>query len=137
MSAALLYLLALQAGAAAPPLPEVPPALTEVVPALALRWRELPLERDGQPVSALVPGKVAVAAATAWPGRRVRGAFPAGGARVASRVFGSEDGHAEVPLPPLEPSQSDFLVVLPPVLAPTPVSDGQSAPAAVGLTLPA
>jgi hypothetical protein len=132
---ALFWLLVVQAGAAAAA-PAVPPALTEVAPALALRWRALPLEREGRPVSTLAPGRAAVATASGSAVLRVRGAFTAGCAPLATRVFGSDEGRAEVPLPSLERSRGDFFVVLPPALAPAPLREGETAPAAVGLTLP-
>jgi hypothetical protein len=138
MTVALPLLLAALAEAAGPArAPEVPPALTEVVPALALRWRALPLERDGRAIDSLAAGPLALAAPGASAILRVRGPFAAGCEPLAFRVFAGEGGQAEVPLPPPGRSRGDLLVVLPPALAPAPGPGGESAPAPVGLRLPA
>jgi hypothetical protein len=134
MAAVLLFLLAVEAASAGSS-PEVPAALTEVNPALALRWRELRLTREGRSVGTLTDAATAVELGA--PVVRVRGAFSAGCEPRASRIFSTEGAQGEVPLPPPARSGADFLAVLPPPLAPPFPRDGERTTVTVALALPA
>src|SRR3954462_9018551 len=99
MAAALLLLLAAgqvaEVGTAGPP--EVPRALTEVVPALVLRWREVALEREGRAVATLVSAGVAGARMSSSLLRGGRGVLAPGCEPVVSRVFRNAGTRAQVP----------------------------------------
>jgi hypothetical protein len=150
-----LVLLASATASASLPARAAPPALVEVNPFQALRWRAVDLRASGTgDTSALVAGQIIEATLSRAPVLRIHAELRPGCDPLVRRRFhrfvlgsgpvvigdrGARDADAwvEVPLPLAPASAStphDRLVVLPPPLAP---DGGDAAAAYVALTLPA